>query len=244
MKKIILFIASAFIIGLIPYSTTKGQEKKSEQKIKIIVADKSGTKIVLDTLIKDSPLADSINLKDGKVIFIGKNNENANFITKDGAEHIFVTVSSDTRDNEQVLKEYTIVSSDEATWNVEDVDADGDIFVYNKAEMDDDKSGGHKKIIAWTEKGDSTSGEKIIIMKDAKVIKNDDGKSFTYTIKTDVSDGKQSDYEKTKYVISKDGMVITIEGDDYDKVKELAKEIGGKIDAEKEISGKKSVKKK
>ncbi|HUX55412.1 MAG TPA: hypothetical protein VMV77_00440 [Bacteroidales bacterium] len=47
----------------------------------------------------------------------------------------------------------------------------------------------------------------------------------------------------TKYVISRDGMVITIEGDDYDKVKELAKEIEGKIDVNNEVKGKKSVKK-
>lgn len=60
-----------FVIGPGTITAMTGQEKKSEQKIKIIVNDGSGTKIVIDTLITDGHMQDSITLKDGKVIFIG-----------------------------------------------------------------------------------------------------------------------------------------------------------------------------
>lgn len=45
-----------------------------------------------------------------------------------------------------------------------------------------------------------------------------------------ISDKRKADNEKTKYIITRNGMVITIEGDDYNKVKELVKEIENKLD--------------
>jgi ABC-type Na+ efflux pump permease subunit len=53
MKRLFKIVISAFIFGLLPLSILSGQEKKSEQKVKIIVYDGTGTKVVIDTLIKD-----------------------------------------------------------------------------------------------------------------------------------------------------------------------------------------------
>jgi hypothetical protein len=138
MKRIFKIITSAFIICLIPFSMIAGQEKKTEKKIKIVVADGSGTKVIIDTLIKDGQMNDSIMLKDGK-----------------------------------------------------------------------------------------GPGENIIIINNGKVIEKEGGETFTYTIK---SDRKESEVERTKYVIHKDGMLISVEGTDYEKVKELVKEIESKLD--------------
>ena len=48
-----------------------------------------------------------------------------------------------------------------------------------------------------------------------------------------------STVEKTRFVIAKDGMVVTIEGKDEAKVKELAKEIESKLGVNTEGSDKK-----
>jgi hypothetical protein len=45
--------------------------------------------------------------------------------------------------------------------------------------------------------------------------------------------------EKTKYVIAKDGMVVTVEGNDETKAKELVKEIEAKLGVKSEGTEKK-----
>ena len=52
-------------------------------------------------------------------------------------------------------------------------------------------------------------------------------KTYSYTIE---SRYKDADSERTKYVIHRDGIVITVEGSDYDKVKELIKDIEKTLD--------------
>jgi len=241
MKRILIIISLAFLAALIPFSLVSGQEKNSEKRIKVVVTDGSDTNVVIDTLFSDGLMRDSIILKDGRVIVIGKHGKNANFISEDGAESVFVTVSSDGKDTKKEIKTVTIVSSDSTSWITEK--STGNIFVNSDDDLMDDNSGEKHKVITWTEKNKDGSGEKVIIMKDGQVIEKDDGESYIYRIKTDVSDDDQSDYERTKYVISKNGMVISIEGSDYAQVKELAKEIEGKIDADKEVKEKKAGKK-
>jgi len=53
------------------------------------------------------------------------------------------------------------------------------------------------------------------------------GKTFTVYVD---KDGKKADAEKTKYVIKKNGMVVSVEGSDYEKVKELVKVIESNLD--------------
>jgi hypothetical protein len=53
------------------------------------------------------------------------------------------------------------------------------------------------------------------------------GKTYSYTMQ---SDNKDSNSERTKYVISRDGIKITVEGSDYTKVKEVIKEIEKTLD--------------
>ncbi len=242
MKRIFLIIATSLFICLIPFSITSGQDKKSEQKIRIVTTDDSGTKILLDTLIKDRPLRDSISLDNGKVIYIGKSVKNANFISEDGTKNVVVTVTSDGKESKKETSKITIVSSDDATW--EEADKDGNIMIYNISEGDGDKSGEHKKYITWSGNVDNSEADKIIIINDSDVIRKDGEESMTYTIKSVIDDDNESDYEQTKYVINRDGMKVTIVGEDYDKVKELAKEIEGKINAKNDDTIKKSNKKK
>jgi len=166
----------ALVILILPYAMAKGQDKKIEQKIKIIVNDGSGSKVVIDTVFKDKPAPDSLKLKDGSTVYIKHHGDNADSRYHKGKEHIYVTYSSDGKGNGKETKEVTVIASDSTH---------------------------------FTEPGDS------------------------------VPDDKDSAVEKTRYVIAKDGMVVTIEGTDETRAKELAKVIEEKLGVNSEGSGKK-----
>ncbi len=57
-------------------------------------------------------------------------------------------------------------------------------------------------------------------------------KKYTYTIE---SDNRDADSERAKYVINRDGIVITVEGSDYTKVKEIIKDIEKTLDTKTEV---------
>ena len=164
----------ALVILILPYAMAKGQDKKIEQKIKIIVNDGSGSKVVIDTVFKDKPAPDSLKLKDGSTVYIKHNDDNADSRYHKGKAHLNVTYSSDGKDNGKEIKEVTVIASDS---------------------------------IHFTEPDDS--------------------------------DDKDSAVEKTRYVIAKDGMVVTIEGTDEARAKELAKVIEEKLGVNSEGTGEK-----
>jgi len=239
MKRIFKIISAALVIGIIPFSITMGQENKGEQKIKIVVSDGSDTKVLIDTVFSDGLIRDSIKLKDGKYIFIGNRGENADIISKEGSDHLFVTVTSDSKGSQ---KEVRIVKSDPVSWTA--TGKTGNIYIYSDAKSMEGIKGEDDKMMSWSINDQGGSGEKVIVINDGKVIKKDGVESYTYTIKSDKTVNKDSDSEITKYVISKDGMTISVEGNDYAKVKKIADEIGGKINSNSEETEKKAGKKK
>jgi hypothetical protein len=145
-------IMSILFISLLPLSLALGQEKKTEQKVKVVIADKSGTKVVIDTTFTGTGTVDSVILKGGNVIYIGKH----------------------------------------------DSESEG------KAE------------------------------KQVKVIRHNRDEKFDIMISDDEFD---NDLDRTKYVIAKNGITVSIEGNDEVKVKELANEIEKKLDINKDESG-------
>jgi hypothetical protein len=155
MKRIIKIICASLFALLVPLILVSGQNKKSEQKIKVIVDNGSGTKVIIDTVYKDTPAPDSINLNNGTVVYIKHHGEVRDSEHQGGKEHLTVTYSSNSTSNSR-----------------EDFDNDSTV-------------------------------------------------------------------EKTRFVIAKDGMVVTIEGNDEAKAKELAKEIESKLGVNTKGSDKK-----
>jgi hypothetical protein len=150
-----------------------GQDKKSEEKIKVIVDNGSGTRIVLDTVFYDSPRPDSLNLKDGTVVYLKHKGEG--------------------------------------------------------------KAGHKYKVITRDSDGQSEKDEIIYINKG-----KDSDKEFEKTYDVTVSDNEsESTIEKSRYVIARNGMVVTIEGNDDAKAKELVKLIEGNLGVTSDGSGKK-----
>jgi len=155
MKSIIKIICVSLFALTVPLILVSGQDKKSEQKIKVIVDDGSGTKVIIDTVYKDTPAPDSIKLNNGTVIYMKHHDESKGSVHHRGNENYTITYSSNSTSN-------------------------------SKEDFDND-----------------------------------------------------STVEKTRFVIAKDGMVVTIEGNDEAKAKELAKEIETKLGVNTEGSNKK-----
>jgi hypothetical protein len=189
MKRIGKSITTILLIILIPFTIAAGQEKKSEQRIKIVIADEGGTDVVLDTLINGKPLSDSIVLKNGKTVYLAQEGSD-NVQGGSGIKKFTVTTTSaDGSDSgKEINKSVTIISSD--------------------SDVSEAMGKGNCK-----HAGCGSSGT---------------ARTYTYTIQ---SDSKDSDTEKTKYVITRDGVVITVEGGDYEKVKDLTKEIEKTLDS-------------
>ncbi len=200
MKRFFTILTFGFIVCLIPFTGTMAQEKKSEQKIKIIVDDGSGTKVVIDTLIKDAQTKDTVILKGDKMVFIGHSGDEKINRHADGSGKMYVYVSSNDKDGIMDSKTVTVVSSDDATWTVKDSD--------------------EKDIMT----------EKIVYISNAKETDKNLEKTYRVTVS---KDGNEPSEYNTRSIIAKDGMVVTVEGNDEEKVKELVKEIQQKMGIKK-----------
>jgi hypothetical protein len=170
MKRFGTIGLTVILAFLIPCGFLNAQEKKSEQKIKIVVADKSGTTVEIDTVIKSDIPVESIKMNNGEVIYLSSHGSVGTVKhIESGNGEIYVTVASS-----------------------------------------EGNSGGVKYIYINEDKENVTGGEKSI---DVKV----------------TTDEKGNNVEKTKYVIAKDGIVVTVEGDDEAKVKEIIKSVESKL---------------
>ena len=131
MKRVLSILTVSMVILLFRPTNLEAQEVKTEKKIKIIVDDGSGKKVIVDTVITDNSDIETINTAEGKIIWIESEGQDQ---MKKESKHVTVTVSSDT-------------------------------------------------------------------------------------------DSQTSTVEKTRYVVAKDGMVVTVEGEDEAKARELMKVI-------------------
>lgn len=194
MKSIVGVSLAAIFLFTMPFSVIKAQERKTEQKIKIITDDGSGKKVVIDTVFAgNSP--DSLKLKDGSTIYIKHGSEDGDIIHSEGAHQIFVTSSPEGKEGNKT-SEITIIQSDSLSTGEDDA-----IF-YSSA--GDNKGAFHYKIVSRSTKNEEGSDK------------------FIWVDNDDTSD-------KSRYVIAKDGIVITIEGKDEAKTKALVKEIEEKL---------------
>jgi hypothetical protein len=183
MKSIVKILLGSLVFWLVPFSIIAGQQKSNEQKIKIVVDDGSGTRVVIDTIFKNGNTNDSIKLKNGKVIYLSHSGDEMNFNTHEGMGSVFVAVSSADKETGN----YRVITRSS---DGEDL-KNGSVYI-NSGDGDTDMD---RAFDVFVDKGSKTSDE-----------------------------------EKTKYVIKRDGMVISIEGGDYAKVRELVREIESSLD--------------
>lgn len=232
MKRILITISSVFIICLIPFSFTNAQEKKTEKKIKIIVSDDSGTKIIIDTLISDGSGNDSIKLKNGEVIYLNHSGDGDMVKHHGKAEKIYVTVSSDGKENQEEPNEFTVIYSDSAY--VSENGEHSKIYVISDDKNSVDTKNVHYRIVSESSKHNE-GNDRIIYINNGKSSDKEMDNKFDVFIGSDEKSGA----EKTRYVIAKDGIVVTVESSDEARAKELIKEIENKLGVKDEGSEKK-----
>ncbi len=208
--KILLPVLLACIL---PFSFLNGQEKKTEKKIKVVVADKNGPEVVLDTTFSGSYDIDSVLLKDGSIIFLGKNTGDVASGSSSQRKEVCVTAVTDKKDNGK-RKTITVICSDSPEVN---------------------------------ETGDDEGTRKVIIRKSLKDGKKDSG-SYVYVneyenVLRDLEEGEEhspdddfidKNTDRTKYVIAKKGIVVTIEGDNEVLAEDIRKEIEKKLNSNPE----------
>jgi hypothetical protein len=223
--------------GSIPVLSASGQEKKNEQKIKIVVVDESGTKTVIDTTFTGDSMPGTITLKNGKVIILDK--PGADMVIKEsagGKEKVFVTVTTDDNGEKRKEEKIIIMSSDSVEWTGASTGEKGHVYVYSASKSSDGKPGSKIMIASAGDKNIGFEGDNIVIVKDGKIVKKDGEKSFSVYVTHDEND---SDTDVSRYVIAKDGIVVTIEGKDEAKIKELMKEIQNKLGVKSDVEGEK-----
>jgi hypothetical protein len=242
MKRVFKFIFAAFIICLLPHSLVSAQEKKSEKRIKIVVSDGSDTKIMIDTLMEGDSINDSITLKDGKIIYIGNHGDETTVKSDGNNEHISLFVSSDEDHSGKKVKEITVISSD--SLRTSETGKHGNIYVYNNSGGAKGKAGGNYRVVTATSSNESGKGKKSYYIKEDNNTLEGNEKTYVY-----INGGDQdSTVDKSRYVIAKDGIVVTVEGSDETRAKELVREIEKSMgikssDSEKNVRSKSESKK-
>jgi hypothetical protein len=187
MNRIDKIIVACLLVVMIPAAFAYGQDKKSEQRIKIIVAEDGGSKVLIDTLITGESPKDSIILKGGKTIYLTRADGEGSDTGVSKQYVVTTTVTDDNDKKKEVTKKVTIISSDS-----------------------DMQAGSQKG------KCKQTHCEELV-----------KGGKYSYTV---VSTDKGPGSDMAKYVISKNGLRITVEGKDYDKVKEVINNIEKSLD--------------
>jgi hypothetical protein len=212
MKRLFKITGAAIFFMMIPFSLIRGQ---SQQKIKIITDDGSGKQVVVDTVFTGkSP--DSMKLKDGSVVYFKHGSDGSDVDHSGQKKHIYITsTSSDNGKEGNETKEITIVQSDSSYSNNGNK---GDVMYYSNS--DPDKNGDVKYKVITMNSDEPGDRMKVHYRYSSDSQAPDD--TFNVYVSRDDHD---SGIDKSRYVIAKDGMVVTIEGNDEAKTKALAKEI-------------------
>ena len=174
-------------------------------------------------------------MKVGSIVLLTRHREDANEEHHGGKKHFYVTYSSDNKNNGKEIREVTVISSDSCHFRQPGY---SDSVMTNCTKMS--HNGGcdrRYKVITSDSKDNGDQEEYIYIDKSRDHRKNHE-KSFE-TYGTD--DDKDSTVNRTKYVIAKDGMVVTVEGSNEARAKELVKEIEDKLGVRSEEKEKKEV---
>ncbi|HZL76096.1 MAG TPA: hypothetical protein VFB97_00195 [Bacteroidales bacterium] len=230
LRSFLLFLSAL----IVPLSSAICQDIKTEKKIKVVLDDGSGAKTVMDTTFTNGPMPDSVILKNGKVIYFAENMKEV----KEGKspEKLLVTVTSTVGDEKN--KEQTIITTYENSDRTSKAGSDGTKHSYSYSSSGDSAGKSESQTIIVTDDDkDLTAGrEKTIIIKDGKVIRDDSDKDFDTLEKLEKNDNHT---KMTKYVIAKDGVVVTVESKDEAKAKDIITEIENKLGVSKEDSEKK-----
>jgi hypothetical protein len=188
----------------------------------------------MDTTFTNCQVPDSVVLKNRKVIYFAENMKEVN--EGKSPEKLIVTVISTGGDEKN--KEHTcVITCDKAARNNKvSRDSTKHVYSYSTSGNSDGKSISKTVIVTDDNKDLTAGGEKVIIIKDGKAVKNESDNDINTL---EILENNDENGEMTKYVIAKDGVVVTVESTDEAKAKDLIKEIENKLSVSKEDNEKK-----
>ena len=202
MKRTVKITLTILLILFTAGSVAISQDKKDTKKLKVIVENEDGTKVIIDTTFSSIIKTDTIATGDGNFIFVTTKDGKAIWTVKEGKD-----LSVISEESLELLKE----------------GEEGKVVVIKSGNKD--KEGEENNLMAWA------IGNVVYISEDGPEFIKEGAKSYSIVVKTDDTGGSS---DKTNYVIAKDGMVITIEGDDYAKVQQIGKLIESQLSIEKD----------
>jgi hypothetical protein len=229
MKRILKISALLIPCLLVSVTILQGQETKTktkttvkdlktESKIKVIIDDGSGSKILIDTVIKSAALKDTLILKDGTVLITRQESDVAEKHAKESGNYYVYTVTSDDKSDKREGKTITVVSSDSVLTTV---------------------SPEGKKIMVYKNiksTGESDGKGKTVIVKE---IGSDDNTEKKFNVYVNKESRGDSSVTKSNFVLAKDGVVVTVEGSDEAKTREIFDQIEKIMGSDKEEQHKK-----
>jgi hypothetical protein len=215
MKRIVKIATVVVSLFLFTVFVLNAQEKENEKHIKVVMVDNAGKKVQLDTLIKGDMNSDSIKLKNGETIYLSRIGKPGKNIHNESSETMFVTSSSDDKNAKEKQKKVIIVTGDgDSSKLIED----GDVIIVNGGKHITSSSG--ESYSVWTSKGEGS------------------GSKFVYVDEDKSTGNKNNAVEKSKFIIAKDGIVVTVEGNDEAKAKEIIDVVKAKLGVKDDKSGK------
>lgn len=194
------------LLSIFSSSYLTAQERKVEKRVKVIVSDGTGTDVMTDTSFTDIREVDSLRLKDGSTLYLNSDESGEKGSVR---KKIFIT-SSAGREDKSGSREITVTATDSSG-------SDGFPEKHIVREIVINDGAGH---------GEKKSENYVYVSRDRKNSLNDSDRVDVWS-----SDNNDIDMhsDRTKYVIAKDGIVVTIEGDDEAKVQEIRKSIEEKL---------------
>ena len=233
MKRISEFTLAVLLILFTSVAVTNAQESKSNRQVKVIVEDKEGTKVIIDTTFKGIVNIDTIKTKDGKMIFIGSHDGSDLKVGTHGKNKGMIYVSTKTGDVTWDLneaKEIRIITGDSI--RVIKGGSAGHVIIMKGGEPIAEAQAGN--MISWVVSEKGYGGNLVHINEDGLSGIKEGEQIFNVEV---ITDNKGQSTEKSSYVIARDGMVISVEGDDETKVKKMGELIESRIDASSGNSG-------
>jgi hypothetical protein len=233
MKRIVKIAVTAIPVILFTTIVLNAQEKDKEKHLKIVVIDNAGNKTQLDTLIKGDMNSDSIKLKNGETIYLSSMGNPGRTLRHESSGTMIVAHSSNEKNSKDKQKKVLIISDDGDSTKV--IEENNVIIVKGGKHVV--STGGEGYV--WTSR-DGGSGSKYVYIDESKSTGDKKEKTIEFSYNTDK---KGNSNEKSKYVIAKDGIVVTVEGDDEAKAKEIIEDVKAKLGVNKEDkSGKENAK--
>jgi hypothetical protein len=212
MKRLKILLP-VILAGILPFSFLNGQEKKTEKKIKVVVADRNGPEVVIDTTFSASYDVDSVRLKDGSIIYLGRNTRDVMSGPSSQRKEVYITAVTDKKDDGK-NRTITVICSDSLALG-----------------KTGDEEGTRKVIITKSRRdGEKGAGSYIYVNEYENELRNLEEVDEQFTDE-DIFDKNTN---RTKYVIAKKGIVVTIEGDDEALAEDLRKEIEKKLNSNPE----------